>query len=133
MTDQPLNDEFGGSDGVYEEASYLADAKRVDDTWLPGPSRDASAAFLLGIMGFATCGVLSPLAWYYGHRALQAADQEGGAFGPSVRSARLGQLMGLIGTTFLLLQITLILVYGMRAWEIVSDLSWSDLDLSRSN
>ena len=133
MTEQPLEEEFGGSDGGYEEASYMAEAKQVDDTWLPGPSREASAAFLLGIMGFATCGVLSPLALYYGHRASTMADEAEGSFGPNARSARLGQLMGLVGTTFLLLEIALLLIYGMRAWEFVSDLSWSDLDLSRSN
>jgi hypothetical protein len=132
MTDKPLEEEFGGSDGGYEDASYLAGSQRVDDAWGPGPSRDASTAFVLGIMGFATCGLLSPLAVYYGHRALQAEDLAGGPFGESSRSARLGQLMGLVGVTFLLIQITLVLVFGMRAWDFVSDLSWSDLDLSRS-
>ncbi|MGH9211593.1 MAG: hypothetical protein ACRD2C_13050 [Acidimicrobiales bacterium] len=132
MTDQPPKAKLGGSNGGFDEASYLEGSERPT-TSHPGPSRDASAAFVLGIMGFATCGLLSPLALFYGHRAINAADLVGGPFSATGRSARLGQLMGLIGTTFLVIQVTLILVFGMRAWSFVTDLDWSDLDLSRSD
>jgi hypothetical protein len=134
MTDQPLDEELGGADGGYEEAAYLAGPGQIDDTWPAGPSRDANAALVLGIMGFATCGLLSPLALYYGYRASQATATDGGeSDGSSARPARMGLLMGLVGVTFLVVEITLTLVFGMRAWDFVSDLSWSDLDLSRTS
>jgi hypothetical protein len=92
------------------------------DTWLPPVARHANSALMLGILGFATCGLLSPLAIYFGHRALREIEASGGAYSGEA-GARAGELMGIVGTTMLLLAMVLALLFGLRAWDFVSDLS----------
>lgn len=93
------------------------------DSWMPQTARDASAALMLGILGFASCGLLSPLAVYFGNRALHEIDESGGAYSYAVaRNARVGQLMGIIGTSFLIIGITLGIVFVLDFRDLVSNL-----------
>jgi TRAP-type C4-dicarboxylate transport system permease small subunit len=121
MTDQPLDDDFGGSGESYGDDLYLEGSDRAQ-TWLPSPTRDASAGFVLGILGFATCGLLSPLALYYSRRALREFEATGVSSEASERNARMGQLMGLVGTSLLVTGVALMLVFGLRAWDVLTDL-----------
>jgi hypothetical protein len=126
MSDQPLDSEFSGSTGAtgdYRSDHQLSASERSVD-WRPPPSRDASAALLLGILGFATCGLLSPFALYYSRRALHELDESGGSYAGE-RNARLGQLMGIIGTAMLVTGIALTLIFGLQAWDFLTHLDLS--------
>jgi hypothetical protein len=116
MSDPPL--EHAASSDAFGPSGESVDGY---ESWLPPVTRDASAALMLGILGFATCGLLSPLAVYYGSRALNQIEAAGGADGGE-RNARVGQILGIIGTTFLIIGISLVLIFAAGAWDFVRDL-----------
>jgi hypothetical protein len=58
---------------------------------------------IIGLVGLFVCGVLvvlSPIAWYYGNRALEEIDMSGGTLGGR-GNAKAGQILGIIGTVLL--------------------------------
>ncbi len=60
----------------------------------------ATMILILGILGLLLCQVLSPIAWIMGNRELRAID--GGIRPPSNRDqARIGQILGIIGTVLI--------------------------------
>jgi hypothetical protein len=60
----------------------------------------ATTAMVLGILGLATCTVLSPFAWRIGKRAVSEIDASNGRLGGR-GPAQAGYVMGLIGTIML--------------------------------
>jgi hypothetical protein len=120
MSDQPLDGESVDPKGDSRKEPY-AEALEPSEPWLPPPSGDASAALMLGILGFASCGLLSPLALYYSRRALHEIEASGGSH-TGEHNARIGQVMGIIGTTLLVIGLALTLIFGIRAWDFLSDL-----------
>ena len=72
----------------------------------PGPpavypeESKAVISLVLSILGLVVCGVLSPVAWYYGHQETEAIDA--GRRDPSKRDmATAGKVIGIIGTAIL--------------------------------
>lgn len=73
--------------------------------WLPqgyaAPEHpQATTAMVLGILGLATCTVLSPFAWRIGKRAVSEIDASNGQLGGR-GPAQAGYVMGLVGTILL--------------------------------
>ena len=60
----------------------------------------ATTAMVLGILGLATCTVLSPFAWRIGKRAVSEIDASNGQLGGR-GAAQAGYVMGLVGTILL--------------------------------
>jgi TRAP-type C4-dicarboxylate transport system permease small subunit len=71
----------------------------------------ATTALVLGILGLVCCGVLAPIAWYIGKQELQAIER-GEAPAGGQGSAKAGQILGIIGTVFLILGILWLLFFG---------------------
>ena len=72
----------------------------------PGPpavypeESKAVISLVLSILGLVVCGVLSPVAWYYGRQETEAIDA--GRRDPSKRDmATAGKVIGIIGTAIL--------------------------------
>lgn len=72
----------------------------------PGPraaypeESKAVVSLVLSILGLVVCGVLSPVAWYYGREEIKAIDA--GRRDPSKRDlATAGKIIGMIGTAFI--------------------------------
>jgi hypothetical protein len=65
----------------------------------------------LGVLGLLCCGLPAPIAWVMGVRALHEIDASGGYYGGRTQ-ARLGMLLGIIGT---ILMIVMCLLYLLAA------------------
>jgi hypothetical protein len=66
-------------------------------------------ALVLGILGFATVGVFSPMAWAIGHRELAAI--EAGKRSPENRlAAQVGRFLGIAGTAVIVVAASLFLL-----------------------
>ena len=68
--------------------------------YAPPEHPQATTAMVLGILGLATCTVLSPFAWRIGKRAVSEIDASNGRLGGR-GPAQAGYVMGLIGTILL--------------------------------
>jgi hypothetical protein len=73
----------------------------------------ATAVLVLGALGLLCFGVLSPIAWILGVRALNEIDSSGGYFGGR-NQARLGMLLGIVGTVLMILMCLLFLLDACR-------------------
>jgi len=73
----------------------------------PATSED-TMALVLGIIGLVLCNILSPVAWYLGHKARQEARRAGRQ--PS-GNATAGWILGIVGTVLLLLGGCFMVVY----------------------
>ncbi len=56
---------------------------------------------LLGVLSLFCCGVLGPLAWVLGRRALNDIEASGGAYGGRVQ-VMVGYVLGIIGTLWMI-------------------------------
>ena len=77
----------------------------------------ASTVLVLGILGLVLAGVLGPVAWYMGNKAMKEC-----ATGMYVATDQLkaGRILGIIGTVFLIIEVavvifTLIMVFAV--WQ----------------
>ncbi len=74
-------------------------------------SSQATAALVLGILGFVCCQLLAPVAWYVGQQEL--SNVEAGRVPPDNEGlARAGQVLGIIGTVLLGLGILILVVFA---------------------
>lgn len=78
-----------------------------------GSSR-ATTALVLGILGFVCCQLCAPFAWYMGNQELKAI-KSGQAPAAGQGFATAGQILGIIGTIFLLFAILWIFFFGGMA------------------
>lgn len=60
----------------------------------------ATTAFVLSIIGFVLCVFCCPVAWYMGHTAGKEMDAQPGVFWANRDHARVGTMLGMIGTIF---------------------------------
>ena len=68
----------------------------------PPASARAVTSVVLGIAGFALCGLLSPFAWWLGHLEVAAARHRA-ASNANEDLGRLGMILGIIGSLPLLI------------------------------
>lgn len=72
--------------------------------YVPPKHPQATTAMVMGILGLAVCGVLAPIAWVMGGRAVQEIDANPAAY--SGRSeANAGKIMGIVGSCLIILMI----------------------------
>ncbi|MFI1914459.1 DUF4190 domain-containing protein [Nocardia sp. NPDC020380] len=57
----------------------------------------ATAVLLLGALSVFCCGILGPIAWVLGRRALNEIDASGGAQGGRIQ-VMVGHILGIVGT-----------------------------------
>ena len=72
--------------------------------YVPPKHPQAVTAMVLGILGIAVCGILAPIAWSIGGKAVREIDANPSAY--SGRSeANAGKIMGIVGTCLIVLGI----------------------------
>lgn len=77
--------------------------------WVPPKHPQATTAMVLGILGIAVCGVLAPIAWVIGGKAVKEIDANPTAY--SGRSeANAGRIMGIVGSCLIILGIVAFVV-----------------------
>ena len=79
-----------------------------------GSSGKATTTLILGILGVVCCGLLAPVAWYMGSKELEAiAAGQSPADGETM--AKIGKILGIIGTVLLVLSLIWIFFAGGMA------------------
>lgn len=80
---------------------------------LGGPIEHPRAAVVLtlGVLGLLCCGLTAPIAWVLGARALHEIDASGGYYGGRSQ-ARLGMVLGIVGTILVICMCLLYLLYS---------------------
>lgn len=76
----------------------------------------ATTVLILGILGLVVCGICAPFAWVMGNREIEGIDA--GRRPPDNRqTAKIGQILGIIGTA--IIGLTLLLVVGFFVLAII--------------
>ncbi|MEV6429955.1 DUF4190 domain-containing protein [Nocardia sp. NPDC051463] len=70
---------------------------------------NATAVLFLGAASLICCGLLGPVAWALGKRALDQIEESGGAFGGRVQ-VMVGYVLGIIGTILMVCWAVLVLM-----------------------
>ena len=83
--------------------------------YVPPKHPQAVTAMVLGILGIAVCGILAPIAWSIGGKAVREIDANPSAY--SGRSeANAGKIMGIVGTCLIVLGIVAVIgVFALSA------------------
>ncbi|WP_327111926.1 DUF4190 domain-containing protein [Nocardia sp. NBC_01730] len=74
---------------------------------------NATAVLFLGAASVLCCGVLGPVAWALGKRALDQIEESGGAYGGRAQ-VLVGYILGMIGTVLMIVFAVLFLLILMR-------------------
>ncbi|WP_067531451.1 DUF4190 domain-containing protein [Nocardia crassostreae] len=61
----------------------------------------ATAVLLLGVLSIFCCGILGPVAWAMGRRALNDIEASGGEYGGRVQLV-VGYVLGIVGTVLMI-------------------------------
>lgn len=77
-------------------------------------SRQAITALVLGILGLVCCQFLGPVAWYMGNQEGKAIREGRSPMAGEVL-AKVGMILGIIGTVFLLFTLLWVLFFGGMA------------------
>ena len=79
--------------------------------WAPVPPRhpQATTVLVLGILGIVACGVLAPIAWYMGSKAMTEIEASPGAYSGD-GEVRTGRILGIVGTALLALAVVVLIV-----------------------
>jgi hypothetical protein len=79
-----------------------------------GSSTQATTALVLGILSLVCCGILGPFAWYLGSQELKAiAAGSSPAAGEGL--AKIGMILGILGTVYLCLIVLWVFFLGGMA------------------
>jgi hypothetical protein len=79
-----------------------------------GSTGKATTALVLGILGVVCCGLLAPVAWYMGSKELEAIAA-GSSPAAGETTAKIGKILGIIGTVLLALSIIWVFFAGGMA------------------
>jgi Domain of unknown function (DUF4190) len=81
----------------------------------PGQQQSASTqaitALVLGILGLICCNILGPVAWYLGSQELKAIREGRSPFAGEIL-AKIGMILGIFGTIFLVLGVLWLFFMG---------------------
>jgi hypothetical protein len=72
--------------------------------YIPPKHPQATTAMVLGILGIALCGILAPIAWSIGGKAVTEIDANPAAYSGR-GEANAGKIMGIVGTCILIFTI----------------------------
>lgn len=78
----------------------------------PKDADGATSALVCGILGLVCCGILSVIAWVQGSKALAQIEASGGTLGGQ-QNAKVGQILGIVGTALWILGIFVGIVTGL--------------------
>ncbi|MFQ6330340.1 DUF4190 domain-containing protein [Nocardia sp. CWNU-33] len=70
---------------------------------------NATAVLFLGAASLICCGLLGPVAWALGKRALDQIEESGGAYGGRVQ-VMVGYILGIVGTILMVCWAVLVLM-----------------------
>ncbi|MFQ6399012.1 DUF4190 domain-containing protein [Nocardia sp. KC 131] len=70
---------------------------------------NATAVLFLGAVSLLCCGLLGPVAWALGRRALSQIEESGGAYGGRTQ-VTVGLILGIIGTILMIIWAVLFLL-----------------------
>ncbi|MBF6165213.1 DUF4190 domain-containing protein [Streptomyces gardneri] len=70
---------------------------------------NATAVLFLGAVSVFCCGVLGPVAWALGRRALDQIEESGGALGGRAQ-VMVGYILGIVGTVLMIIFAVLFLL-----------------------
>ncbi|WP_328408561.1 DUF4190 domain-containing protein [Nocardia sp. NBC_00403] len=70
---------------------------------------NATAVLFLGAASLICCGLLGPVAWALGKRALDQIEESGGAYGGRVQ-VMVGYILGIVGTILMVCWAVLVLL-----------------------
>jgi hypothetical protein len=68
--------------------------------YIPPKHPQATTALVLGILGVALCGILAPIAWAIGGKAVKEIDANPAAYSGH-GEANAGRILGIVGTCIL--------------------------------
>lgn len=80
--------------------------------YVPPKHPQATTAMVLGILGIAVCGLLAPIAWSIGGKAVNEIDANPAAYSGR-GEANAGRIMGIVGTCLIVFGI--VAVVGLFA------------------
>lgn len=80
--------------------------------YVPPKHPQAITAMVLGILGIAVCGILAPIAWSIGGKAVKEIDANPAAYSGR-GEANAGKILGIVGTC--LIALAIVAVVGMFA------------------
>ena len=72
--------------------------------YIPPKHPQATTAMVLGILGIAACGILAPIAWSIGGKAVNEIDANPAAYSGR-GEANAGKILGIVGTCIFVLSI----------------------------
>ncbi|MGN2641984.1 DUF4190 domain-containing protein [Nocardia takedensis] len=77
---------------------------------------NATAVLFLGALSVLCCGILGPVAWALGRRALDQIEESGGAYGGRAQ-VLVGYVLGVVGTVLMIVMAILfvLIVLGGNA------------------
>ncbi|MEU6828483.1 DUF4190 domain-containing protein [Nocardia beijingensis] len=77
---------------------------------------NATAVLFLGAASVLCCGVLGPVAWALGRRALDQIEESGGAYGGRTQ-VMVGYILGVVGTVLMIIfaVLFLLILFGGNA------------------
>lgn len=87
---------------------------------MPGPPPNhpqSTTILVLGICGLVVCGLLAPVAWIMGNKAIAEIDASGGAI-DGRGTVNAGRICGMIGTALMALGVVLLI--GLLAVGVAS-------------
>ena len=79
--------------------------------WVQAPPRhpQATIVLVLGILGIVACGVLAPIAWYLGSKAMTEINANPAAYSGQ-SEVNTGRILGIVGTALLALAVIVLMV-----------------------
>ncbi len=69
---------------------------------MPPRHPQTTTVLVLGILGIVACGVLAPIAWFMGSKAMAEIDANPAAYSGQ-GEVRAGRILGIVGTVLLVL------------------------------
>lgn len=76
--------------------------------YAPPQHPQATTALVLGILGIVVCGILAPIAWSIGGKAVREIDANPAAYSGR-GEANAGRIMGIVGTCILIFWVVALL------------------------
>ncbi|WP_082530434.1 hypothetical protein [Aeromicrobium sp. Root344] len=90
--------------------------------YVPPKHPQATTAMVLGILSVAVCGLLAPIAWSIGGKAVKEIDANPGAYSGR-GEANAGKILGIVGSCLLI--VGLVALIGLLSLGLAVDSSSS--------
>ncbi|KRC64822.1 hypothetical protein ASE12_08590 [Aeromicrobium sp. Root236] len=85
--------------------------------YVPPKHPQATTAMVLGILGIAACGILAPIAWSIGGKAIKEIEANPGLYSGQ-GEANAGRILGIVGTC--IFGFTILAMIGLLSLSLTS-------------